>query len=332
MVPPPITTAFFTGRGWVLSGMPGTRATSRSPKKMWRSAKLCSPSTRRWNCWRSTSSPSAKGWVSAARAREQRRGRGIEGRHVGARDLVGAVARQLELAAGLRRLARPGDGALLQVALDDRVDEAKLHRLIRAHRLAGHDDLQRGLPADQPRQPLRAASPRHEAALHFRQPHHGTRRGHARVAHQGQFQPAAQRIAMDRRHHRHLAALDGVEHLGQRGRLARLVELGHLGTRREHPPRADQHDRPRTLLDAALDAREQPAAHCGAQRVDWRVRDPQHMHVAVEGVLHELAVVLHAAFLPDRLLVEAMSGRAGPTVNGARAGLPSMRHARGRSR
>ena len=67
MVPAPITTAFFTGRGWVSAGMSGTRCASRSPKKMCRSATLCSPSTSRMNCCRSTSSPSSKEWVSAAR-------------------------------------------------------------------------------------------------------------------------------------------------------------------------------------------------------------------------------------------------------------------------
>jgi hypothetical protein len=67
MVPAPITTARFTGAGCVPSGMPGTRPASRSPKKMWRSATLCSPATSFWNCSRSTFSPSSKEWVRAAR-------------------------------------------------------------------------------------------------------------------------------------------------------------------------------------------------------------------------------------------------------------------------
>ena len=237
----------------------------------------------------------------AAGALEQCCGRGVKGGHIGALDLVAAVAGQGKAAAILRRLARPGDGALLQVALDHGVDKAKLQGFARPHRLAGHDDLQRSLAADEARQPLGAARAGHEAALDLGQAKLGRGQRHARMAGQRHLQPAAQRAAMDGGDNGDLAVLDRVEHLGQRGRLAGLVELGHFGAGGEHPPRADQHNGPRPLTRAALNAGQQPRAHASAQGVDWRIGNPQHMHVAIKGVLNKLRVVLHGcwSFRPE---------------------------------
>ena len=66
--------------------------------------------------------------------------------------------------------------------------------------------------ADQPRQPHRAAAADKDAALALGQRVIGRRLGDADMRGAGQFQPAADHRALQRRDHRHAAVLDAVEH------------------------------------------------------------------------------------------------------------------------
>ena len=96
-----------------------------------------------------------------------------------------------------------GDGRRHHVAVGDLVDQARGRALGRVDEGARGDQLQRLLDADGARQPLRAAGTRNDAELDLGQAELAHVLGRdAVVAAERQLQPAAQRRAVDRRHHR----------------------------------------------------------------------------------------------------------------------------------
>ena len=135
-----------------------------------------------------------------------------EGVGVGLLDLQVAGARQRF--APRRHLGGEGHGAFDQIALDQRVHQRRAREGIGGHGLARDDHVQRRLQADQPRQALRAARAGQQAQLHLGQAERGVGQGHAVVAAQGQFQPAAQAHAGDGGHHGLGGAVERADHAG----------------------------------------------------------------------------------------------------------------------
>ena len=161
-------------------------------------------------------------------------------------------------------------------------------RLARLNRVAGDDDFQRRFRADQARQTLRAARARHEAALHFRQAQIGIGQRHARMAGKRHFQTAAQSRAMNRRHCQALKTLKLFKNFRERRGHTRLAEFGHLGAGAEHAPRADNDHRLGAGCARGLHAIIKPSANFGAQRVNRRIGQTQHMHLPHRHMLHEV--------------------------------------------
>ena len=104
------------------------------------------------------------------------------------RPLVGDAARERD-----RRLAADRRSG------DELVDDAELLRLFGRDMTARDDHLHRRLRADQPRQPLRPAAARQDADQHLGQADLGARHRDAVMAGERDLEPAAQRIAVDRR-------------------------------------------------------------------------------------------------------------------------------------
>ncbi|CFP47740.1 Uncharacterised protein [Bordetella pertussis] len=124
--------------------------------------------------------------------------------------------------------------------------------------------------ADQARQALRAAGARQQPQLDLRQPQRGARRRQPIVAPQRKLQRAAQRRAIEQRHHGHRRVLDAVYQFGQPGILVRpcLVELLDIRASRENARTgADQQQRPHVrpgvhLLQALRQAVPQRPPQC----------------------------------------------------------------------
>jgi len=132
------------------------------------------------------------------------------------------------------------------------------------------------------RQALRAAGAGQQAELHLRQPHLRAGPGCTGVAAQRQFQPAAQRDALDGGNHGHRHVLDGGDDLAQVGILHRAPELGDVGAAAERPRRASQHDCPQAGLPAQrVQRRHDALAQRQPQRVHRRVVHRDHGDVAV---------------------------------------------------
>ena len=104
---------------------------------------------------------------------------------------------------------------------------------------ADHGDGARN--AHDARQSLRAARAGDDAQRHFRQAHHRARRRDACVAAQGQLEAAAQRRAVQRRHHGLAAVFDGLDHGGQLGLGQGLAEFAQIGARDEGAAGTDEH-------------------------------------------------------------------------------------------
>ena len=161
-------------------------------------------------------------------------------------------------------------------------------RLGRLDRVAGDDDLQRCLRADQARQALGAARPRHKAALHFRQAQIRICHRHTRMARKRHFQTTAERRAMNGGHRKAGEAFKLLKHFGEGGRHTWLAEFGHLGARAEHAPGADNHHCLGAGGARGLHAIIKPGADFGAQRIHRRIGEAQHMHLPHRHMLHEL--------------------------------------------
>ncbi len=146
------------------------------------------------------------------------------------------------------------------------------------------DHLQRLLDADDARQPLGAASARQQAEIDLGQAAFGRTRGDTIVADQRDFQPAAERGAVNGRDHRLGRILDRGLHLGQRRPSRRLAELGDVGAGDERLAGAGQHDGlDRVVGDGLLDPRQDAGTDIGRQRVDRRRVDRQHGDAGVHG-------------------------------------------------
>ena len=164
-------------------------------------------------------------------------------------------------------------------------------RLLGRHMAARDDHVERRLRPDQPRQSLGPGAAREDADQHLRQPDLGARHGDAIVGGERQFEPAAQRIAVDCRDHRFLA---GVEDLMRAATVDRRRPVGaegaDVGAGDKAAAGADQHHRAdRRVGIAALDALDDALGHARRQRVDRRVvdrddPDPVNILKAYQGV------------------------------------------------
>ncbi len=114
--------------------------------------------------------------------------------------------------------------------MDDFIDEAGLQCLPGAHVLAGEDHVERGAEADEARQSVRAARPRDQAELHFRQREErlGVLGRDAVRAGQRQLEAPAQARAVDRRDDGSPHLLDPIHQL-----LAHPAQPLRLGSPRE---------------------------------------------------------------------------------------------------
>jgi hypothetical protein len=167
-------------------------------------------------------------------------GRG-DGPHLHVGRVLGIAARPLELLGipgldglGIGRDPVAGHLQHLLRRFRQRVQDALLDRLFGAQLLAFQHQRQAGLDADQPRQTLGAAATRQQAQLDFRQAELGfwVVERDAVVAGQRQLQPAAQRGAVERRHHRPAAgfqaAQEGLVLLGHGEGFGRIGDAVHL--------------------------------------------------------------------------------------------------------
>src|SRR6185503_2447480 len=82
---------------------------------------------------------------------------------------------------------------------DHAVRQAEGERLLRIHRAAGQDQVERAREADELRQPDRAAVEQRHAPAAAEDPEDRGGPGHAQVAHQGELEPARHRVALDGR-------------------------------------------------------------------------------------------------------------------------------------
>ena len=155
--------------------------------------------------------------------------------------------------------------------LGELVDDAPFLGFARAKRRSGQNDVQRLLGPDEARQALRAAGARDDAELDFRQAAFRRRDGDAVMRRQRNFEPAAERRAVDRGDDRLRRVFHRVERLVEAGRGGRLAEFGNVGAGDERPSVADDDDR----LDGAVrfrrfDAAFEALADGLRQRVHWR--------------------------------------------------------------
>jgi hypothetical protein len=187
----------------------------------------------------------------------------------------------------LRRDERPrgGDPCGEHVALGDLVDEARFERLLRADRSAGQHQIERRRHADQPRQPLRSERARQQAEMDFRKPHSRARMRDPAMTRQGKLQAAAERRAVERRHHRLGTGLDAREHrvVGLRAE-ARKLERGDVTARDEGAPGAVNHRRFEFRVGRELgEPLRQLGDHVRRDRVHRRVVDQQRGDAAAAG-------------------------------------------------
>eukprot|EP00754_Rhynchopus_humris_P014588 Rhum_TRINITY_DN14396_c0_g1::Rhum_TRINITY_DN14396_c0_g1_i1::g.84953::m.84953 len=158
------------------------------------------------------------------------------------------------------------------VAVHDAVQHAKLQRLLRVQRRPGAHQVRRPLRTHQTRHPLRSAGARQQAQVHLRQSQARLRRRHPVVRRQRELAPAAQRHAVDRRHHRLRRRLVRVDHLHQVRSLHPRRELRDVSPRAERPVRPRQHNRVHLLVRRRrLQVLVQPHPHTARQRVHRRV-------------------------------------------------------------
>ncbi len=91
------------------------------------------------------------------------------------------------------------------------------------------------------------------------------------MAGQRNLEAAAERRAVDRGNDRLRRAFHQAQHFGETGRLRRLAEFGDVGAGDEGTAGAGQHDALHLrVIDRALHALEDAAAHRGAERIHGR--------------------------------------------------------------
>jgi hypothetical protein len=168
-------------------------------------------------------------------------------------------------------------GSFEEVAFDDFVDDAQFLRPAGAHEVAGGDEVERGPRADEPRQALRAAGAGQDSELHLGKPDLGRGQRDTVMAAQRDFEPAAERGAVDRGDDRLCRALDAGDDEVEIGRLERLTEFLDIRAGDEGAPGADDDERTRRAVAEALCQRiEKALAHRPAQRVHRRIVDGDH--------------------------------------------------------
>ena len=182
-------------------------------------------------------------------------------------------------------LASVSDGALAQIGAFGQ------HLIQNAERLcfrcrnvpAGDDHFERGLHAGQPRQTLRAAAAGQNADQHFRQSDFRGRNGDAVMAAHRVFQPAAERVTMDRGDDRFRRTIhDVIGPLADRHALAVGVEAADIGTGDEAAAIAHQHHRlDRRIGVRAVQAFDDALGDTRPERIDRRIIDDDDADVAV---------------------------------------------------
>ncbi len=144
------------------------------------------------------------------------------------------------------------------------------------------DQLHRRFGSDQARQALGAAGAGQDADLHFGETHLGARHGDAVMAGERHLEPAAERIAMDRRDHRFRAVVEHVVGAPAGWRGGRPAELADVGAGDKAAAGADQHHGlDRWVGIAAVDRTDDALRHAGRQRVDRRVVDRDDTNIAI---------------------------------------------------
>ena len=163
------------------------------------------------------------------------------------------------------------------------VDRAVGEGLLRGNGRAGQDHVQRLFHADEAWQALRAAAARNQAELDFGQAEFRARRRYAIMRRQRDFQPAAERSAIQRRDHRHFGVFYRRQHISQGRRDGRLVEFRDIGAGDEGLAGADQHECANVRIGAGhFDAALDPLAHRRRQGVDRRRVEGERRDLAVE--------------------------------------------------
>ena len=149
------------------------------------------------------------------------------------------VLAQLLRRAGKRYRRRGLDRVVL-----DGLDYAQLQRSGGRNQIAAHDHVERWFESGHTRQPLGPGRARNGAQIDFRQAEPRLRTGDPVVAAKRNLQPAAGCRAVDRRDHRLVAVLDGVDRGGEARRIrpVRLAELADVGPGNERPSRPGDDD------------------------------------------------------------------------------------------
>ena len=143
---------------------------------------------------------------------------------------------------------------------------------------------------------LRSARARDQPELDLRQAEPRALPRDPVVAAERKLEPAAERKPVDRRHDRLVHRLDRPDQVDQRGRHARLAELGYVGTRGEGALTPGQHHRPRaTILPGFRERLHHAFPQRMAERVDWRVLQRDQRDVAVPPIIHDLVDAAHRA-------------------------------------
>ena len=182
------------------------------------------------------------------------------------------------------------------------VDDAEPVRLLGRDVAAGDDHVERRFRADQPRQALRAAGAGQDADLHLGQTDLGARHRDPVMAGERGFEPAAQRIAMDRGDHRLVALVHHVV-VAAAGRRRRRppAELADIGAGDKAASGADQHHRLDRWVGVALvERRDDALRHARRQRVDRRVVDRDDPDLAVFLEADQLARAFSHDFAPQQ--------------------------------
>ena len=234
--------------------------------------------------------------------------RGGEVRECGPGRVAGELRERLEVGfpdravPRARMRARPRAGACReihgrcqQVAVRQAIDQRRLREHRRRDGLAAQDHVQRGLDANQPREPLRPAGSRQETELDLGQAELRVLVHHTVMATERELETAAKREPRHGRHDRLRRRLERRDHVAQvRGGLhRRRTEFLDVGARRERRIAADQHDRPRRRIrERAIEALDQLPAQCVTQAVDRRVREGEDRDPVTQRVFDVFHVTL----------------------------------------
>ena len=200
-------------------------------------------------------------------------------------DLVVEVADAAQRHMRVDHLAGKRDRALAQLPfLDQRIHHIPFERLFGAEWRARKNEVERIFDPRKARQALCATGAGHEPELDFGQADLRRGRGHAVMAHQRDFEAAAERCPMQSGDHRLRTAFERALDFGKRCALRRLAELGNIRARDKGAARADQDDRfdrgVRCCLPGAV---AKAVAHVGRQCVDRRRIDREHGDIAFTG-------------------------------------------------